>query len=524
MSAQRKFTTPTFPDDWQMLPEGSVVDGSRATRDATDAADYVIIGSGAAGATAALHLATAGFSVILLEEGPWIRTRQFGADMLGAMKTMFREMGGMLTVGKAAFPVIQGRCVGGSTTINSAIAWRAPEKIIDAWDTDFGLDGTITNADLEQHYVELETSLSVKPVDDAILGIQNQLFNEATIKLGIRGERIQRYDAGCDASASCLTGCRTGKKLSMNITYVPQSLHKGARMYTSAKALKVESEYGRATAVQARLLAPGGPRLRVVARRGVIVAASAVQTPGILKRSGVKSDQVGKHFQVHLVSSLTAGYHQVVNMDQGATQGFNSTHYGESERFKTEVVSLPPELLAVRLPGVGPDLMRNLLDYRHALNWGVVVRAEAEGRIHPVLGTDVIAYSPTPTDMARIRRGLRKLSEMMFASGAKEIWPSVQGMPTMRSADELKAWDSASLDPKDYGLMASHLFGSARMGPDAKSSVVGLDFQVHGLRGLYVLDSSLFPTNLGINPQHTIMAVARLGAARIAELPLPSRG
>lgn len=524
MPAHRQSTAPTFPDDWQVLPEGAVVDGARQTHDVTDAADYVIIGSGASGATAALELSKAGFSVVMLEEGPWVRTRQFGADMLGAMKTMFREMGGTLTMGKAAFPILQGSCVGGSTTINSAIAWRAPEYVIDGWTKDYGFDGTVTNAALEQHYVALEESLSVKPVDDAVLGVQNTLFAEAALKLGIRAQRIQRYDAGCEASSSCITGCRTGKKLSMNITFVPQSLHQGARMYTSTKALKVESKYGRATAVRAQFKAPGKPQLRVVAKRGVIVAASAVQTPGILGRSGVKSKALGRHFQVHLVSSLTAGYHRVVNMEQGATQGFNSIHFGETEKFKTEVVSLPPELLAVRLPGMGGELMKNLLDYKHALNWGVVVRAEAHGRIHSVLGKDLIAYSPTPTDMARIRRGLKVLSEMMFASGAKEIWPSVQGMPTMKSADDLKAWDDTSLEPKDFGLMASHLFGSARMGPDAATSVVGLDFQVHGLRGLYVLDSSIFPTTLGINPQHTIMAVARLGVGRIVESPLPELG
>lgn len=523
MSAQRKLAPQTFPDDWQVLPEGAVIDGARATHDVTDAADYVIIGSGASGATAALTLTGQGYSVILLEEGPWVRTRQFGADMFGAMKTMFRDMGGSMAVGRAMFPVIQGRCVGGSTTINSAIAWRAPEKVIDTWTTDFGLEGTITNEALEEHYRELERSLSVKAVDDKSLGLHNTLFAEAALKLGIRAERIQRYDGGCEASASCITGCRSAKKLSMNVTYVPQSLHQGAKMYTSAKALKVETKYGRATSVRVRLLAPGGPQLHAIARRGVIVAASAVQTPGILRRSGVKSDQVGKHFQVHLVSSLTAGFHQVVNQNLGATQGFNSTHFVDSERFKTEVVSLPPELLAVRLPGVGPQLMSSLMEYGKALNWGVVVRTESEGQIRSFLGRDIINYSPSHTDMARIRRGLRVLSEMMFASGAKEIWPSVQGMPTMKSPDDLKAWDSASLDPKDYGLMASHLFGSARMGPDAATSVVGLDFQVHGTRGLYVLDSSLFPTNLGINPQHTIMAVARLAATRIAQLPLPDR-
>ena len=56
-------------------------------------------------------------------------------------------------------------------------------------------------------------------------------------------------------------------------------------------------------------------------------------------------------------------------------------------------------------------------------------------------------------------------------------------MPTLYSPDDLKEWDNASLDPRAYSLMLSHLFGSARMGPDTRDSVVGLDFQVHGLRG-----------------------------------------
>jgi choline dehydrogenase-like flavoprotein len=121
-----------------------------------------------------------------------------------------------------------------------------------------------------------------------------------------------------------------------------------------------------------------------------------------------------------------------------------------------------------------------------------------------------------------MRHGLKVMSEMMFAAGAKEVWPNVQGMPTLKSADDLRLWDDAPLDPCAYGMMMSHLFGSARMGTDPKSSVVGLDFQVHGVRGLYVLDSSIFPTNIGVNPQHTIMAVSRLGASRIVERPLPA--
>jgi choline dehydrogenase-like flavoprotein len=211
-------------------------------------------------------------------------------------------------------------------------------------------------------------------------------------------------------------------------------------------------------------------------------------------------------------------------MEFGATQGFNSTDFVQSDRFKIESLSLPPELIVVRLPTVGAELVRRLADYRLIMNWIVVQRAEAEGTVRSVFGRDQVQYSPTPTDMAHLRKGLRTLSEMMFAGGAVEFWPGVHGVPTLRSPDDLRYWNDASLDPRDYSLLTSHLFGSARMGADARDAVVGLDFQVHGLRGAYVLDSSIFPTNIGVNPQHTIMAMSRLGAARIIDNPLPAHG
>jgi choline dehydrogenase-like flavoprotein len=71
-------------------------------------------------------------------------------------------------------------------------------------------------------------------------------------------------------------------------------------------------------------------------------------------------------------------------------------------------------------------------------------------------------------------------------------------------------------DPRHFSFISTHLFGTARMGLDPRASVVGPDFQSHEVRGLYVVDSSVFPTNLGVNPQHSIMAMSRLAATRLA--------
>lgn len=511
----------TFPDDDELLPPHSVIDGSQASTDLVDSADYVVIGSGAAGATAAYLLSKEGYSVIVLEDGPWIKTRKFTEDVYPAVRNIFRDMGTNMTIGKAVAPVVQARCVGGSTTINSAIVWRVSEKIIDTWNRDYGLGNSITRALLDEHYDALDQDLQVRPVADRFLGNHNSLLMKAAERLKIKAERISRYDGGCRGSASCLTGCRSAKKLSMNVTYIPRALHQGARIYTMTRALSVKTHFGRANQVLAQLQGPGRHLLQVHAKRGVLLAASAVQTPGILKKSGIRLPTIGRFFQAHPGSSLPAFFDQEVSMQFGATQGYNTMHFGESDHFKIEALSLPPEMLALRLPGTGPEFMNRFLKYKHIINWALVVKAEALGSVQSFLGKNFVFYSPTQTDMVRMRKGFKAMSELLFAAGAKEIWPSVHGMPTLKSPDDLKKWDQASLNPRDYGIMMSHLFGSTRMGTDPRSSAVGLDFQVHGVRGLYVLDSSIFPTNIGVNPQHTIMAVSRLGTSRILNHPLP---
>jgi choline dehydrogenase-like flavoprotein len=62
----------------------------------------------------------------------------------------------------------------------------------------------------------------------------------------------------------------------------------------------------------------------------------------------------------------------------------------------------------------------------------------------------------------------------------------------------------------------THLFATARMGSDRTASVVRPDFRHHTIAGLYVADSSVFPSNLGVNPQIAIMALAQLCARSIA--------
>jgi choline dehydrogenase-like flavoprotein len=502
------------------LPEGSVVDGEQLTRSFDDVFDVVVIGSGAAGATAAQTLTAAGLSVGIVEEGPWLKTKEIAKDVHSMFSRVMRQSGMQVLQGRAYMPMLQGRCVGGSTFVNSAIAWRIPEDVVDDWGARFGVGERITMRALEPHFDILERDLSVRSVDPSVLGENNRLFVEQASKHGIEAAPMRRYDRGCKGSGLCLTGCPNGAKQGMNLTYVPWSLHRGARIFTSCTVAHVAIAGGRAVAVVAR--SATGHIVTLRARRAVVVAASTVQTPNILRRSGVRAAALGRHFQAHpglAVGALFPTEHRAIEMSFGATQGAESTYFRRSDRFKLETIALPPDLAGARVPGVGRELSERLAHLAHVAVWAAQVRAEAEGIVTSGWGgVDRVKYTMTSSDLAAARKACTLIARMMFDAGACEVWPGIYGVPSvLRSMDDVRLLEAAPLEPRSYNFIATHLFGAARMGPDPRTSVVGLDFGVHGIDGLHVVDSSVFPTNLGVNPQHSIMAMSRLASTRLAE-------
>src|SRR5439155_17859325 len=156
---------------------------------------------------------------------------------------------------------------------------------------------------------------------------------------------------------------------------------------------------------------------------------------------------------------------------------------------------------AVRLPGLGANLLEELSNYGQVAQWGVQVRARAHGTVRRGLtGRTVIRYDPTDEDVRLLKRGVKILSEMLLAAGARELLPGVHGLPDRTaSMDDIRKIDALPDDPRLFHCIASHLFGTATMGADPATSVVGPDCQAHELPGLYVTDSSVFPTNLGVN-------------------------
>jgi choline dehydrogenase-like flavoprotein len=492
-----------------------------------ESADVVIVGTGAAGATAARVLSEAGLEVVMLEEGPLVDPSELRSDLYSSLKRSWRDMGALWAKDKAFLPILQGIGIGGSTAINGAIIHRLPEKIFDIWHQDYGITEPISYAALERVWDIMERELFVAPGPEEILGENNRLMRQGAQAYGIRSNVIRRNVRGCEGSAHCLQGCPNARRQSMDVSYIPQAVACGARIYADCKAERIFAKNGRVAGVRGQFRDPRlgrvGPQIEVLARQAVIVAASAIQTPLLLQASGIgkQSGLVGQRFQAHPGTAVVGYFPQSVKMWFGATQGYETTHFWE-QRMKFETLALPLELGAIRLPFIGPALMEILSDYEHIAQWAVQIRAKALGRVKKgLLGRPVIRYGLTDEDVRTLKQGLKHLTRMMFGAGASKVFPGVYGLPEqIHSPAELDpAIDHLPDDPRLFHCIATHIFGTAIMGNDPRTSVVNSSGESHELPGLYVADSSCFPTNLGVNPQHAVCGLAWLIAEGIAARP-----
>jgi choline dehydrogenase-like flavoprotein len=142
------------------------------------------------------------------------------------------------------------------------------------------------------------------------------------------------------------------------------------------------------------------------------------------------------------------------------------------------------------------------------------IRPEGRGRVVAIPGVadPLVAFRLTRTDLERLRRGLARLAHLLLAAGAERVWPSVRGAPPAGRAADIPGM-VAPLGAATASLMTVHVFSSTPMGerPDLPVDSFG---RLRAVAGCYVNDASLLPTAPGVNPQGSIMAVARRNVAR----------
>jgi choline dehydrogenase-like flavoprotein len=374
------------------------------------------------------------------------------------------------------------------------------------------------------------------------LGVQPaQAHNENNAAL-LRGCRASDLHAdvvpcnrsGCsDGCGYCGFGCAYDHKRSTPTTYLADAVAANASVIAGARVERVLVEDGSARGVEAVLTrevagaSPQVQRLRVNAPI-VVVAAGSLRTPGILARSGVASPHLGRHLHLHPTTAAFARFDHPVETWHGPMQSAYCDAFADLDDgygAKIEAAPAHPGLMGLALPWRGKAahaaLMRDARFYAALI---VLTRDRGEGSV-ALDGSDDVAYRVAQYDAGHMLRALAGLTDILFAAGATSV-TTLHTDPLTLSVDHAdsagrRAFGEAiarrGAEPNRLGVFSAHQMGTCRMHVNPARGVVDADGAVHGVRGLFVADASVFPLASGVNPMLTIMALARRTATRIVE-------
>ncbi len=211
--------------------------GAEVTGDVSVECDVVIVGSGAGGATMAVELAEAGVDVVVIEEGGYHPTESFSADSMRALRTLYRDGGGGMAVGRPSVVFAEGRCVGGSTVVNGGMSWRTPERVLERWSA-AGVLG-LGEREMETWFARAEARHSVGLQDPETIGRDSELMRAGAVAQGWAVVPNRRGQLHCAGTNNCTSGCPTGAKRSMLVTSVPRALALGARLYADCRVDRI---------------------------------------------------------------------------------------------------------------------------------------------------------------------------------------------------------------------------------------------------------------------------------------------
>ena len=529
----------SFGQDGALMTMGSTAVlerfGPMRRYDTETEVDALVIGTGAGGAPILARLAAAGLRVVALEAGPcWDPARDFATDEREQGKLFWRherltEGGNPLQFGANN----SGTGVGGSTLHWTAYTPRPhPDDFTIRRDFGVGRDWPIGYDALEPYITEAEQFIGVSgptpypwggrrsmplPLPPLPLNGAAQLMAKGCDAIGMRWAPAANaalsgsyYQPGygwrpaCTNRGHCQAGCSTGAKASMDVTWLPQAVAHGAEVRPDCFAVEIQTRDGRVTGVVYRQ----GGREKRQRCKALFLCAGGVESPRLLMLNnlGNGSGQVGRNLTAHVGLQLWGRFEQDVRPYKGIPGGLISeeTHRPEDADFAggylVQSIGVMPVTYAVQLARgpmpMGPELIEHMKQYNHVAGINVCGDCLPDERNGMTLSDELddvglpkplVTFTEGPHEQRMNVHADKVMRAIFDAAGAKDIWSFYR---------------------------SAHCMGMCRMGTNSSDSVVNVDGRSWDVPNLYVMDNSVFPSSLAVNPSLTQFALSLRAADR----------
>jgi choline dehydrogenase-like flavoprotein len=468
-------------------------------------AEILVVGSGPGGATTACLLAEAGRDVLIIEEGPHVPADAIEPFSRREMEIKYRNGGLTLAFGSTQVQYVEGRCVGGGSEVNSGLYHRTPPDILAEWRERFRVDA-LGEGDLRPHFEAIERDLSVSrllgPAPPASLKL-----HEGATKLGWKSLEVPRWFS----YAQVADGAGRGVKQTMTRTLVPRAVAAGARLLPQTRAVRIRRVAEKWEVLADHESANGTPRRLTLDSPTVFLACGAIQTPAVLIRSRLARG-AGDTLHFHPTIKVVARFAEEVNRFGAEVPMHQVKEFAPRISLGCSISSYPYLKLAML------DYPDQFVEVDHdwrclAIYYAMTRVGRGTVRTVPWHHDPLVRYRLDRSDLATLAEALRFLARCLFAAGAEVLYPSVAGCPPLTSEEDL-AKIPDPLPPKRTNLMTIHLFSSCPMGEDRKRCVTDSFGRVHDVAGLRIADASLLPGPPGVNPQGSVMGIARRNAVQ----------
>lgn len=457
--------------------------------------EIIVIGSGPGGCVPAVILAEKGHDVLMIEEGHNYKLSDTVPFSTDEMRLKYRNGGITVAMGRTKTNYVEGRCVGGGSEVNSGLYHRIPEEVLVKWEK--ANEISFDRSQLENSFEQIEKDINVSYLTVSKPPKASIKLKEGCDKLGWNCKEIPRWHKDDEHG---------GIKQSMTETFIPRFLASGGSLLPDTRALRISKSNGKNLV---HTIDNEGKN-RVFTSSYVIISTGSINTPFLLKKSGFKK-AVGKNLKLHPSFKFAALFQEKINFKGMGVPVHQVKEFSPEISLGCSISSKP--YIGLALSDTGN--MNYLSDWERIANYYAMISPEGSGTISamPFFDSPFVRFKLRESDFQLLYNGVEKLARVLFEAGAVKLFPSVSSPITIEKMEDVSL--IRGIPRSKLNLMTIHLFSSVPMGGDKKRFPLNPEGHLWDDPTIYVSDGSMLCDSPSVNPQGTIMALARVNALRL---------